>query len=130
MKDPGEGPLHKVQPFNGYVLNGYKFHIEEYNSNKSTMRSGICINVSSHSANEIDYYGILTEILELEYHALAFKQIMLFKFSLFDPTKNLVQEYIYNIIFLVLTEKELLINTSHLLWLCKLLRCILKPIFQ
>ncbi|KAH0660953.1 hypothetical protein KY289_029701 [Solanum tuberosum] len=86
MKDLAEGPLHKVQPFNGYVVNGYKFHTEEYGSNKSTMNSGICIKGSSHSANEIDYYGILTEILQLEYHALPFKRIVLFKCSWFDPT--------------------------------------------
>jgi len=86
MKDLAEGPLHKVQPFNGYVVNGYKFHTEEYGSNKSTMNSGICIKGSSHSADEIDYYGILTEILRLEYHALPFKQTVLFKCSWFDPT--------------------------------------------
>ncbi|XP_059306394.1 uncharacterized protein LOC132057810 [Lycium ferocissimum] len=86
MKDLAEGPLHKVQPFNGYVVNGYRFHIEEHGSSKSPMNSGVCIKVSSHSVNDIDYYGRLIEILQLEYHALPFKRTMLFKCSWFDPT--------------------------------------------
>ncbi|KAM3201975.1 hypothetical protein P3L10_029599 [Capsicum annuum] len=86
MKDLAEGSLHMVQPFNGYVVNGYKFYTEEYGSNKSTINSGVCIKGSSHSAGNINYYGRLIEILQLDYNALPFKQTMLFKCSWFNPT--------------------------------------------
>ncbi|XP_060182337.1 uncharacterized protein LOC132612000 [Lycium barbarum] len=86
MKDLAEGSLHKVQPFNGYVVNGYKFHTEEYGSSRSTMNSGVCIKGSSYSADDMDYYGRLVEILQLEYPALPFKRTVLFKCSWFDPT--------------------------------------------
>ncbi|PHT58276.1 hypothetical protein CQW23_00639 [Capsicum baccatum] len=75
-----------VQSFNGYVINGYKFYIEKYGSNKSMMNSGICIKDFSHSADNIDYYDRLIEILQLDYNALPFTLTMLFKCSWFDPT--------------------------------------------
>ncbi|KAM3204328.1 pheromone-processing carboxypeptidase KEX1-like [Capsicum annuum] len=94
MKDLAEGPLHMVQLFNGYVINGYKFHTEEYGSNKSTINTGVCIKGSSHSADNIDYYGRLIEILQLQYNALPFKLTVLFKCSWFDPTpKHASQVY-------------------------------------
>ncbi|PHT46067.1 hypothetical protein CQW23_15225 [Capsicum baccatum] len=86
MKDLAEGPLHMVQSFNGYVVNGYKFHTEKYGSNKSTMNNGVCIRGSSYSTDNIDYYGRLIEILRLEYNALTFKQTVLCKCSWFDLT--------------------------------------------
>ncbi|XP_019266148.1 PREDICTED: uncharacterized protein LOC109243643 [Nicotiana attenuata] len=73
IKDLAEGPLYKVKSFNGYVVNGYKFHTERYGSRRSTMNSGVCIKSSSHSADDIDYYGRLTKILQLEYPALPIK---------------------------------------------------------
>ncbi|KAM3247020.1 hypothetical protein P3L10_008787 [Capsicum annuum] len=86
MKDLAEGPLHMVQPLNGYVVNDYKFQTEEDGSNKSMMNSSVCIKGSSYSADNIDYYGRLIEILQLEYNALPFKRTVLFKCSWFDPT--------------------------------------------
>ena len=52
------------------------------------MNSGVCIKGSSHSVNELEYYGRLQEILELEYPALPIKRTVLFKCSWFDPTLN------------------------------------------
>ena len=52
------------------------------------MNSGVCIKGSSHSVNELEYYGRLQEILELEYPALPIKRIVLFKCSWFDPILN------------------------------------------
>lgn len=67
-----------------YFVNGYKFHTEEYGSNKTTMNSGVCI-----SSAYGDYYGKLVEVLELEYPALPLKQTVLFKCDWYDPTPNL-----------------------------------------
>ena len=77
-----------MKSFSGYYVNGYKFHIEERGSNSGAMNSGVCIKGSSHSVNELEYYGRLQEILELEYPALPIKRIVLFKCSWFDPILN------------------------------------------
>ena len=88
IKDLAKGPLYKVKSFSGYYVNGYKFHTEEHGSNSGAMNSGVCIKGSSHSVNELEYYGRLQEILELEYPALPIKRIVLFKCSWFDPILN------------------------------------------
>lgn len=88
IKDLAKGPLYRVKSFSGYYVNGYKFHTEERGSNSGAMNSGVCIKGSSHSVNELEYYGRLQEILELEYPALPIKRIVLFKCSWFDPILN------------------------------------------
>ena len=67
IKDLAKRPLYRVKSFSGYYVNGYKFHTEECGSNSGAMNNGVCIKSSSHSVNEIEYYGRLKEILELEY---------------------------------------------------------------
>ena len=88
IKDLAKGPLYRAKSFSRYYVNGYKFHTEERGSNSGEMNSGVCIKGFSHSVNELEYYGRLQEILELEYPALPIKRIVLFKCSWFDPILN------------------------------------------
>ena len=53
------------------------------------MNSGVCIKGSNYSASNIDFYGRLVEILQLEYPALPIKRTILFKCEWFDPIPNL-----------------------------------------
>ena len=53
------------------------------------MNSGVCIKGSNYSASNIDFYGRLVEILQLEYLALPIKRTILFKCEWFDPIPNL-----------------------------------------
>ena len=59
-------------------MNGYKFHTLGHGSIKSTMNSGVCIKGSNFSATELDFYGQLVEVLQLEYPALPLKRVILF----------------------------------------------------
>ena len=70
-------------------MNGYKFHTLGYGSTKATMNSGVCIKGSNFSATELDFYGQLIEVLQLEYPALPLKRVILFNCHWFDPTPNL-----------------------------------------
>ena len=88
IRDLAKESLYRAKSFSGYYVNGYKFHIEERGSNSGAMKSGVCIKGSSHSVNELEYYGRLQEILELEYPALPIKRIVLFKCSWFNPILN------------------------------------------
>ena len=51
------------------------------------MNSGVCIKGINYNDHESDYYGILEEVLELEYHNSSPKRtrIVLFKCDWFDP---------------------------------------------
>jgi len=61
------GPERKCKCYNGYFVNGYVFHIEEYRQGKKTYNSGVCVKGSTISELEVDYYGRLEEVIELQY---------------------------------------------------------------
>lgn len=75
--------MRTVKSYNGYFVNGYKFHTEAHAENKSTTNSGLCI-----SSPFGDYYGNLLEILEVEYPGYPIKTTILFKCHWYDPTPN------------------------------------------
>ncbi|XP_055960074.1 uncharacterized protein LOC130014948 [Mercurialis annua] len=50
------------------------------------MNSGICVRGTEYVEGENDFYGVLTNIIELEYPALPMKQTVIFKCKWFDPT--------------------------------------------
>ena len=52
------------------------------------MNSGVCIMGCNYSASNIDFYGRLVEILQLEYLALPIKRTILFKCEWFDQIPN------------------------------------------
>lgn len=88
IKDVALGPLRSVTTYQVYFVNGYKFHTREHGLNRSTFNSGVCIKGSNYSDLSSDYYGILVEIVQLEYPALPIKRVVLFKCDWFDPTPN------------------------------------------
>jgi hypothetical protein len=48
-------PERKVKCYNGYFVNGYVFHTEEYGNGRKTYNSGVCIKGSTCSEFEGDY---------------------------------------------------------------------------
>ena len=81
------GPCREVHTWPQYYVNGYRFHTKGHGSRKATMNSGVCIKGINYNDHESDYYGILEEVLELEYHNSSTKRtrIVLFKCDWFDP---------------------------------------------
>jgi len=53
------GPERKVKCYNGYFVNGYVFHTEEYGHGKKRYNSGVCVKRSTSSELNVDYYGRL-----------------------------------------------------------------------
>ena len=90
MKYLALGPLREVNTWLQYNVNGYKFHTIAYGSNKTTMNSGVCIKGKYFGDVENDYYGLLNDVIELEYHNPSLKRttLVLLKCEWFDPTKN------------------------------------------
>jgi len=68
----------KVKCYNRYFVNEYIFHTEEYGHGRKTYNSGVCIKGSTSSEFEVDYYGRLEEIIELQYHSEQ-NRVFLFK---------------------------------------------------
>ena len=86
IPDLASGPLRSVRSVPIYYVNRYKFHTRKYGINKSTFNSGVCIKGSNYNETSHDYFGIMEEILSIEYPRLPIKKTALFKCEWFDPT--------------------------------------------
>ncbi|KAL0887203.1 hypothetical protein Bca101_011186 [Brassica carinata] len=65
-----------------YFTRGYTFHTYEYGRQRATSNYGICVK------GETDFYGILTEIIEVEFPGILKLKCVLFKCEWFDPVVN------------------------------------------
>jgi hypothetical protein len=72
------GPERKVKCYNGYFVNGYVFHTKEYEHGRNTYNNGVCVKGSASSELEVDSYGRLEEVVELQYHS-GQNRVFLFK---------------------------------------------------
>ncbi|XP_056683289.1 uncharacterized protein [Spinacia oleracea] len=80
------GPMKKVVSFDGYVINGFRFHTRKRQRNRKTQNSGVVVKGDEESGQK-DFYGILEEVVVLEYDALKNRsspKIVLFKCKWFD----------------------------------------------
>ncbi|KAK6803192.1 hypothetical protein RDI58_000976 [Solanum bulbocastanum] len=60
------GPFDGVQRFKGYEINGFRFHTKLLEEMRKTQNSGVLVRGEANGKN-INYYGVLTEIIELQY---------------------------------------------------------------
>ncbi|GLU12858.1 hypothetical protein SLE2022_295160 [Rubroshorea leprosula] len=73
------GPVNNVRVYNGYWVNGFRFHTIAYGQNKKTMNSVVCVKGATFN-DESDYYGSLKEIIELQYFdSYVHQSVILFK---------------------------------------------------
>ncbi|XP_060183195.1 uncharacterized protein LOC132613161 [Lycium barbarum] len=60
------GPLPYVTRFKGHIISGYRFHVQEYDKGLRTQNFGVVVvGETDEEQKEMDYYGELTEVLEL-----------------------------------------------------------------
>jgi hypothetical protein len=78
-------PERKVKCYKGYFVNGYVFHTEEYGHERKTYNNNIYITGSTCSDFEVDYYGKVEEVVELQYHN-EHNRVFLFKCYWYDTT--------------------------------------------
>jgi len=52
----------------------------------STANYGVCVRGGQYDTMENDYYGLLVDIVELEYTGSPTKKVVLFKCDWFDPS--------------------------------------------
>jgi len=80
-------PERKCKCYNGYFVNRYVFHIEKYGQGRKTYNSGVFVKGSTSSELEVDYYGRLEEVVELQYHNEQ-NIVFLFKCYWYDTTNR------------------------------------------
>ncbi|PWA42565.1 hypothetical protein CTI12_AA543510 [Artemisia annua] len=67
LKVLARGPMRYVESHKGYFVNGYKFHTLKHGDGRVTHNSGVCVKGSTYNEFESDYYGLLVEVLEVNY---------------------------------------------------------------
>ena len=80
-------PKRKVKCYNVYFVNKYVFHTKEYEHERNTYNSGVCVKGSTCNEFEVDYYGKLEEVVEMQYHN-EHNRVFLFKYYWYDITKR------------------------------------------
>ncbi|XP_071687645.1 uncharacterized protein [Rutidosis leptorrhynchoides] len=89
LRDLAFSPLNEVKFHNGYFINGYKFHTLKQSSGRVTQNCGVCVKGACYDNQESDYYGLIEEIIEVEYHnSLSHCVVVLFKCHWFDPVRG------------------------------------------
>ncbi|KAL0283929.1 UNVERIFIED_CONTAM: hypothetical protein Sangu_2858100 [Sesamum angustifolium] len=83
------GPKQLVKTWPCYFVNGFNFHTEDHSVGKSTMNCEVCVKSSSYRDTENDYYGMLEEIIELDYPLNDDLHVVLFKCRWVDPTREM-----------------------------------------
>ena len=91
------GPSKQVKSYNGIVVNGYRFHTREYEQHKTTNNSGVCCRGSSYGEDEIDYYGVVEDIIELSYVGNN-NNVFVFRCNWFDPINGVRLDPSYKLV--------------------------------
>ena len=85
------GPMTNITCFSGFDTHGYRFHIESLDRNRCTQNSGVAvISEENMDGDHVDYYGVLTEILELQF--LGGRRVPLFRckwVDIFNKTRGI-----------------------------------------
>ncbi|GJW97189.1 transposon, En/Spm-like, transposase-associated domain protein [Tanacetum coccineum] len=89
LKVLARGPMHYVESHKGYFVNGYKLHTLKHGDGRVTHNSGVCMKGSAYNEFESDYYGLLVEVLEVNYHDSNGRYVVvLFKCDWFEPIQG------------------------------------------
>lgn len=71
-----QGPLERYHSYTSCVVNGVRFRCKEHDDTLKTQCSGVCTE-GDHDNENLIYYGVLTEILELSF--LFDRKVFLFR---------------------------------------------------
>lgn len=88
LRSLAHGPMIKVTSWPMYFCRGYIFHTYDYGKDKKNANYGVCVKGTSSSGlgEEHDYYGVLREILELQYPGKDHLTLVVFKCDWYDST--------------------------------------------
>jgi hypothetical protein len=78
-------PLLRFRIFSGCIVDGVRYHTVDRERNRRTQNSGVMVE-GSHNGEDIDFFGQLKEVIQLQYNSDANSQrtVVLFKCDWFD----------------------------------------------
>ena len=77
------GPTQYITSYGGYIVNGYRFHVEQHGKNLRTQNSGVAVIRNTRQEDEkIDFCRVLTDIPEQQY--LSGKRMVMFRCKCVD----------------------------------------------
>jgi hypothetical protein len=79
--------------------------MKEHGKGRRTENYRVCVKGGEHDNNGVDYYGILKEVIELQYLGHPMMSVVLFKCDWFDPIPNRELEYTLNTNWWMLTVR-------------------------
>lgn len=79
-----QGPRHNYTSWPMYYTRGFHFHTHRHGQDKRTQNYGVCV----RGTKEEDYYGLIEEIIMIEFHGAVGMKVMIFKCRWFDTTEG------------------------------------------
>jgi len=75
----------RLRIFSGCIVDGVRYHTVDRESSRRTQNSGVMVE-GSHNGEDIDFYGQLKEVIELQYNSDTNSQrtVVLFKCDWFE----------------------------------------------
>ena len=70
-----------VTSYGAYDVNGYRFRSEKYERTKSkltTVNTGVCVSCLDDENNELEYYGVIKDIIKIKWEGSLLLEMVLF----------------------------------------------------
>lgn len=81
------GPNSEVRSYSGCIINGARFHTIEHDNRRTTQNSGVMVvGGLDKEGNELRFYGVLNEVLDLQY--AKGRHLIMFKCRWFDTDEK------------------------------------------
>jgi hypothetical protein len=85
---PFLGTIKASEIVSRYIINGYRFHISETAEGWTSDNHSVCVKSGENVNSSVDYYGVLNEVIEVQFPSKSVLSVVLFKYDWFDPTPN------------------------------------------
>jgi hypothetical protein len=84
LRQVANGFSYRVRKFSGYITNGYRFRTTSYDQSWPNKKI-TCFGVFMPGFDEVEYYGRIEEIYELNFYGSKPFTLLIFKCQWFDP---------------------------------------------
>ncbi|XP_074364849.1 uncharacterized protein LOC141705882 [Apium graveolens] len=107
-----QGPLERYHSYQSCVVNGVRFRCKEYDDTLKTQFSGVCTE-GDHENENLIYYGVLIEILELSF--LLDRKVFLFRCKWYNSSLKCRTIYVDNNLTSINTSTDWYTNEPFIL---------------